>query len=168
MISKLQGDYNGSTNGPQGLSSFTRIPVSLSGKKSQLCSYQRCPISSTLPAGHAQTQEVPSSRQCQHRHQAHTDKSTPLLSTAWLNVVWLSSSLFRSLNPLTRAPSPSVKSKAQRHCCWSQSCQVPLAFLLQTGAPCMLGSNRASPELTSPPASCSVLHHNSQVLGLLS
>lgn len=111
MISKLQGDYNGSTNGPQGLSSFTRIPVSLSGKKSQLCSYQRCPISSTLPAGHAQTQEVPSSRQCQHRHQAHTDKSTPLLSTAWLNVVWLSSSLFRSLNPLTRAPSPSVKAR---------------------------------------------------------
>lgn len=74
--------------------------------------------------------------------------------------------------PLTESshtsPFPFCKSKAQRHCCWSQSCQVPLAFLLQTGAPCMLGSNRASPELTSPPASCSVLHHNSQVLGILS
>lgn len=56
--------------------------------------------------GSAQQQAVPTQTSNTHR-----DKSTPLLSTAWLNVVWLSSSLFRSLNPLTWAPSPSVKGR---------------------------------------------------------
>lgn len=56
--------------------------------------------------GSAQQQAVPTQTSSTYR-----DKSTPLLSTAWLNVVWLSSSLFRSLNPLTWAPSPSVKGR---------------------------------------------------------
>jgi len=56
--------------------------------------------------GSAQQQAVPTQTSSTHR-----DKSTPLLSTAWLNMVWLSSSLFRSLNPLTQAPSPSVKGR---------------------------------------------------------
>lgn len=169
MISKLQGDYNGSTNGPQGLSSFTRIPQFLSLERKA-----SCVLTKGAPSPALCLQGMHRPRKCPAAGSANTDiKHTPwqvyTTSEHCLAKHGLAIIIFIPLTESSHtSPFPFCKREAQRHCCWSQSCQVPLAFLLQTGAPCMLGSNRASPELTSPPASCSVLHHNSQVLGILS
>lgn len=138
---------------------YQNPPVSLSGQKSQLWSYQKCPISSTLPAGQAQTHKAHSSRQCQHSHQEHTWQSCTASEHCLVkHGFWQASSLFCSLNPLTRAPSPSVKARLRGAAADLKAATCPW-LLLQTDAPWALTEPHLSWHHHQQAAPCSTTAH---------